>query len=229
MEGSGASAADGRDGDGDRRSECSRGRNAQTSKDIEVATNYPDTDAETPTLLFNHSNLTNASGLTVSPTRIIASRGGDTTGSIAFFTHAGVQQTTETLTSSTTGIAERIEYFNDTLLIAGNQFYRAAGRFSLTDLSEIERYAIPATSGFIVHTRLGVIGIDNTRVFYIQPYGTTAHDDRVEHQLPTEFGYRNIAHQDDLLYMAERGFSTDIFALAAIDEEDGATYVSQLI
>ena len=55
------------------------------------------------------------------------------------------------------------------------------------------------------------------------------HDDRVEHQLPTEFGgYRNIAHQDDLLYMAERGFSTDIFALAAIDEEDGATYVSQL-
>ena len=202
--------------------------NAQTSKDIEVVTDYPDTDAETPTLLFNHSNLTNASGLTVSPTRIIASRGGDTTGSIVFFTHAGVQQTTETLTPSIVGTAERIEYFNDTLLIAGNQFYRSAGRFSLIDLSEIERYAIPATSGFIVHTRLGVIGIDNTRVFYIQPYGTTAHDDRVEHQLPTEFGYRNIAHQDDLLYMAERGFSTDIFALAAIDEEDGATYVSQL-
>ena len=71
--------------------------NAQTSKDIEVVTNYPDTDAETPTLLFNHSNLTNASGLTVSPTRIIAIRGGDTTASVVFFTHAGVQQTTETL------------------------------------------------------------------------------------------------------------------------------------
>ena len=53
--------------------------NAQTSKDIEVVTNYPATDAETPTLLFNHSNLTNAKGLTVSPTRVIASRGGDTT------------------------------------------------------------------------------------------------------------------------------------------------------
>ena len=202
--------------------------NAQTSKDIEVVTNYPATDAETPTLLFNHSNLTNASGLTVSPTRVIASRGGDTTGSIVFFTHAGVQQTTETLLSNTTAITERIEYFNDTLLIAGNQIYRAPGRFSLTDLSEIERYAIPSTSGFIVHTRLGVIGIDNTRVFYIQPYGTTAHDDRVEHQLPTEFGYRNIAHQDDLLYMAERGFSTNIFALAEINDADGATYVSQL-
>ena len=202
--------------------------NAQTSKDIEVVTNYPDTDAETPTLLFNHSNLTNASGLTVSPTRVIASRGGDTTGSIVFFTHAGVQQTTETLLSNTTAITERIEYFNDTLLIAGNQIYRAPGRFSLTDLSEIERYAIPSTSGFIVHTRLGVIGVDNTRVFYIQPYGTTAHDDRVEHQLPTEFGYRNIAHQDDLLYMAERGFSTNIFALAEINDADGATYVSQL-
>ena len=45
--------------------------NAQTSKDIEVVTNYPDTDAETPTLLFNHSNLANASGLTVSPSRLL--------------------------------------------------------------------------------------------------------------------------------------------------------------
>ena len=202
--------------------------NAQTSKDIEVVTNYPATDAETPTLLFNHSQLANASGLAVSPTRIIASRGGDTTGNMAFFTHAGVHQTTEGLASRTTGIAERIEYFNDTLLIAGNQFYRAPGRFNLRDLSEIERYAIPSTSGFIVHTRLGVIGIDNTRVFYIQPYGTTAHDDRVEHQLPTEFGYRHVAHQDDLLYMVDRGFSTNIFALAEINDTDGATYVSQL-
>ena len=202
--------------------------NAQTSKEIEVVTSYPDTDAETPTLLFNHSILTNASGLAVSPTRIIASRGGDTTGNMAFFTHAGVHQTTEGLASRTTGIAERIEYFNDTLLIAGNQFYRAPGRFSLTDLSEIERYAIPSTSGFIVHTRLGVIGIDNIRIFYIQPYGTTARDDRIEHQLPTEFGYRNIAHQDDLLYMVDRGFSTNIFALAEINDTDGATYVSQL-
>ena len=101
--------------------------NAQTSKEIEVVTSYPDTDAETPTLLFNHSILTNASGLAVSPTRIIASRGGDTTGNMAFLTHAGVHQTTEGLASRTTGIAERIEYFNDTLLIAGNQFYRAPG------------------------------------------------------------------------------------------------------
>ena len=202
--------------------------NAQTSKDIEVVTNYPATDAETPTLLFNHSQLANASGLAVSPTRIIASRGGDTTGNMAFFTHAGVHQTTEGLASRTTGIAERIEYFNDTLLIAGNQFYRAPGRFSLTDLSEIERYAIPSTSGFIVHTRLGVIGIDNIRIFYIQPYGTTAIDDRIQHQLPTEFGYRHVAHQDDLLYMVDRGFSTNIFALAEINDTDGATYVSQL-
>ena len=202
--------------------------NAQTSKDIEVVTNYPDTDAETPTLLFNHSNLTNASGLTVSPTRIIAMRGGVTTATVVFFTHAGVQQASETLTPSIVGTNERIEYFNDTLLISGNPSYRPSGRFSLADLSEIQRYTIPTNVQFIIHTRLGVVGINNTRVFYIQPYGTTAYDDLIEHQLPTEFGYRNIAHQDDLLYMAERGFSTDIFALAAIDEEDGATYVSQL-
>ena len=200
--------------------------NAQTSKEIEVVTSYPDTDAETPTLLFNHSQLANASGLAVSPTRIIASRGGDTTGNMAFFTHAGVQQTTETLTSSIAGIAQRIEYFNDTLLIAGNQFYRAAGRFSLTDLSEIERYAIPTNISNIAHTRLGVIG--PSRILYIQPYGTTAQNDLVEHDLPTEFAYRNIAHQDDLLYMVDRGFSTNYFGLAKISDTDGATYIRQL-
>ena len=32
--------------------------NAQTSKDIEVVTNYPATDAETPTLLFNIATVT---------------------------------------------------------------------------------------------------------------------------------------------------------------------------
>ena len=202
--------------------------NAQTSKDIEVVTDYPATDAETPTLLFNHSQLNSAIGLAVSPTRIVAMRGGSNTANVAFFTHAGIHQTTEALTPSIVGTDKRIEYFNDTLLIAGSQTYRSPGRFSLTDLSEIERYAIPSTSGFIVHTRLGVIGIDNTRVFYIQPYGTTAQDDRIEHQLPTEFGYRNIAHQDDLLYMADRGSGTNIFALAEINDADGATYVSQL-
>ena len=148
--------------------------NAQTSKDIEVVTDYPDTDAETPTLLFNHSQLPGAIGFTVSPTRIIANVGGETAAQIEFFTHAGVLQTTERLTASVAGTNRRIEYFNDTLLISSSS-YRSAGRFSLTDLSEIERYAIPSTSGFIVHTRLGVIGIDNTRIFYIQPYGTTAH------------------------------------------------------
>ena len=112
------------------------------------------------------------------------------------------------------------------MLIAGNQFYRAAGRFSLTDLSEIERYAIPTNISNIAHTRLGVIGI--SRILYIQPYGTTAQDDLVEHDLPTEFAYRNIAHQDDLLYMVDRGFTTNNFGLAEISEEDGATYVSQL-
>ena len=32
--------------------------NAQTSKDIAVVTNYPDADAETPTLLFNIATVT---------------------------------------------------------------------------------------------------------------------------------------------------------------------------
>ena len=140
--------------------------NAETSKDIEVVTDYPDTDAETPTLLFNHSNLTNASGLTVSPTRIIAIRGGDTTASVVFFTHAGVQQTTETLTPSIVGTAERIEYFNDTLLIAGNQIYRGAGAFQFNGFERNRKIRDPlAPADFITHTRLGVIGITTTAYY----------------------------------------------------------------
>ena len=201
--------------------------NAETSKDIAVVTDYPATDAETPTLLFNHSELNAASGLAVSPTRIIANRGVETGARIDFYTHTGVRQTSETLRRTIAGTARRLDYFNGTLLVAGNQFYRAAGRFGLDDFSEIERYAFPTNISNIAHTRFGVIGLGG-RILYLQPYGTTGSVHLIQHALSTEFSYRHIAHQDDLLYMADRGFSTDIFALAAIDEDDGATYISQL-
>ena len=203
--------------------------NAQTSKDIEVVTNYPATDAETPTLLFNHSNLNNAVGLTVSPPRILAVRGSGSSSEVVFFTYAGVQQTSETLTGDLGNTTAAIDYFNDTLLVA-----RVVRRFSLTDLSQIERYdGLFSTVTNVAHTRLGAIGIatsNASRILYIQPYGTTVAADAIQHQLPTEFGlYRKIAHQDDLLYLADTsGFSTNIFALAEINDADGATYISQL-
>ena len=201
--------------------------NPQITQTIRISRAFPDPDAENPILLFNHNELRNAVGIAVSPTRIIANRGTETAAEIAFFTHAGVQQTSETLRRTIAGTARRLDYFNGTLLVAGNQFYRAAGRFGLDDFSEIERYAFPTNISNIAHTRFGVIGLGG-RILYLQPYGTTGSVHLIQHSLSTEFSYGNITHQDDLLYMADRGFTTDIFALAAIDENDGATYISQL-
>jgi hypothetical protein len=201
--------------------------NPVTSKDIRVSTGFPDADAETPSLLFSSSELNAAIGLAVSPTRIIANRGTETTANIAFFTHAGVYQNSETLTARIAGANRRIDYFNQTLLMAGNQFYRAAARFSLSDLSQIESYSISRNINLIAHTRFGIIAI-GSNILYTQPYGTTASADRIQHALAGQFNYRNIAHQDDLLYMADRGFTTNIYALAEVSEEDGLIYRGKL-
>ena len=155
------------------------------------------------------ANLNNAVGLTVSPPRILAVRGSGSSSEVVFFTYAGVQQTSETLTGDLGNTTAAIDYFNDTLLVA-----RVVRRFSLTDLSQIERYdGILSTVTNVAHTRLGAIG-KGSSILYIQPYGTTVAADAIQHQLPTEFGhYRKIAHQDDLLYLADRGFTTNILPL----------------
>ena len=202
--------------------------NSETSKDIAVVTSYPDTNAETPTRAFAHG--TNARGLAVSPTRILLN--GSSSGGRAHihaFTHAGIEQTSEQLDRTLYGLGgRRIDYFNGSLLVQGNQFYRASGRFSLTDLSEIESYGLNRTLGYVVHTRLGILSISGTE-FYIQPYGTTAQSDVIAQNLPSGFpGYRTCAHQNDLLYFANRGFSTNIFGLAEIDSDDNIRFIRQL-
>ena len=202
--------------------------NPQTSKDIAVVTDYPDTNAETPTLAFAHG--TNARGLAVSPTRILlngSSSGGQA--HIHAFTHAGIEQTSEQLDRTLYGLgSRRIDYFNGSLLVQGNQFYRASGRFSLTDLSEIENYGLNRTLGYIVHTRLGILSISGTE-FHIQPYGTTEQSDVITKDLPSGFpGYHTCSHQDNLLYLANRGFLTNHFGLAEIDSDDNIRFIRQL-
>ena len=48
--------------------------NVEASKDIRISTSFPDADAETPTQLFD-TGLSGATGLAVSPTRILIAAG----------------------------------------------------------------------------------------------------------------------------------------------------------
>ena len=74
--------------------------NPEITKDIRVSTRFPDADAETPTELFTHS-FSNEKGIAVTSNRIIINNSPSNSSiSLVKLTHAGVQQTSETLTGT---------------------------------------------------------------------------------------------------------------------------------
>ena len=126
--------------------------NAQTSKDIRVTRFFPDVDAESPTLLFNHglsypslhlnTNFESGRGIACSPTRIILSSGGATGGStdrsyIDYFLYDGTHQSTERQqldTGSQLRIG-KLDYFNGDLLYQHSRITaRNWGRLDLETL-----------------------------------------------------------------------------------------------
>ena len=200
--------------------------NVETSQDIEVVTDYPATDAETPTSVFTHG-VSNVRGIAVSPTRILIGSGRNNYSEISLtkFTHAGVEQTSEE--SSVAGAGEvrgnrRIDFINGDILVSGGLPSESAARRYREDgssLIDIARYA-PFQGTGIIHTRLGILGISNADVD-IRDYANT---ETTEQQLPG-LTYRVITHQDDLLYLAD---SAKIFGLAEINSDDEINFVTKL-
>ena len=200
--------------------------NVETSQDIEVVTDYPATDAETPTSVFTHG-VSNVRGIAVSPTRILIGSGRNNYSEISLtkFTHAGVEQTSEA--SSVAGAGEvrgnrRIDFINGDILVSGGLPSESAARRYREDgssLIDIARYA-PFQGTGIIHTRLGILGISNADVD-IRDYANT---ETTEQQLPG-LTYRVITHQDDLLYLAD---SAKIFGLAEINSDDEINFVTKL-
>ena len=220
--------------------------NAETSKDIRVTKFFPDVDAESPTLLFNHGlsysfyqrSGTSGRGIACSPSRIIISSGGARGGSaernyIDFFTYDGIRQTSETITSdaSNQNRVAAIDFINGDLLYQHSRAQAYGwGRLNLETL-EYQRASGGAHN--IAHTRLGV-AVATTDSVIIQPYDFDA--DTITHDIDFPGGARidGAAHQSDLLYVySGRSSYSDSFPgsrwnLAAITDEDAIELIASL-
>ena len=207
---------------------------------------FPDVDAESPTLLFNHglsypslhlnTNFESGRGIACSPTRIILSSGGATGGStdrsyIDYFLYDGTHQSTERQQLDT-GPQLRIgklDYFNGDLLYQHSRITsRNWGRLDLETLQYDNQGGV---TGGIAHTRLGVARPRDDSII-IQPYDFDA--DAITHDVDLfQGGADGAAHQNDLLYLYDNASTSDTFrgssfALLEITSEDAFEVVANL-
>ena len=187
--------------------------NSETTKTIRLSTSFPDTDAESPTELFTSSN-DNPDGIAVSPTRILISRANG----FDAFTHDGIEQTGERVL---TGTALRLDYFNETILANTNS---STIRRHRLNGDEFETYMFAVNKGF-VHTRLGILDNAGERVQTYAANGAIT--------TRTLTGFRDsdlarstmaMAHQDDLLFLANVSTGTQKWGLAEVTDDDDVVF-----
>lgn len=208
--------------------------NPRTSKNIRVSTSFPDTDAETPTELFRHG-ITSPDKIAVTPTRflIIAGQGATpgfgNTRSITLrrFTHAGVEQTSESATGSF-AYTNTIEVVNGGIWLRTSNSGGTFQRFFDTGskLIPTEERLNFSNQGFstvsdITHTRLGFAGVRNGLLL------TRTFDDslQAEHNLGVGISNQAIEHDNDLIYIGQIGRP---FALLKIGDDDTIRFVRHL-
>ena len=209
--------------------------NAQTSKDIRVSTSFPDTDAETPTELFRHG-ITRPSKIAVTPTRLLIISGqGATPGfgntrriTLNRFTHAGVEQTSESASGS-------FAYTNTIEIVNGGIWLRTSNSGgSFQRFFDTGSKLIPTTErlnfsndGFstvsdITHTRLGFAGVKGGRLL------TKTFDDsqETEHTFDESIANQAIEHDTDLIYIGQIGHPFTLLEIG--DPDDTIRFVSRL-
>ena len=199
--------------------------NAETSLDIEIVTNYPGTDAESPTLFLSGIDVAGI-GIAVTPTRILISKSSRNVITLKKYTHAGIEQTNEQVSGAGSNVG-RMDFINGDILVAGGRSQETgAGRYD-ANLNRIQTFSSFAAAS-ITHSRLGITGSTRSRSnrpqVLTKPYGDTV---VTTHDLQGDV-YRHIAHQDDLLYFAFRGFSTNHFGLAEITDDNEINFLTQL-
>ena len=199
--------------------------NAETSLDIEIVTNYPGTDAESPTLFLSGIDVAGI-GIAVTPTRILISKSSRNVITLKKYTHAGIEQTSEQVSGAGSNVG-RMDFINGDILVAGGRSQETgAGRYD-ANLNRIQTFSSFAAAS-ITHSRLGITGSTRSRSnrpqVLTKPYGDTV---VTTHDLQGDV-YRHIAHQDDLLYFAFRGFSTNHFGLAEITDDNEINFLTQL-
>ena len=192
--------------------------NVETSKDIGVSTSFPDADAEEPTELFAGADY-RAIGLTVSPNRIIVSRGND----MYFFDFDGTLQTAETLSIGPSGL---LEYFNDTLILTRNNLQ--PNRFPINSITSLGLLPLDNDNESTVPTAHGWLQTRGTSPFYLLPYGGSG-SDITEIARPSGLVVKNLmAHQGGLLFMASNRTGSRVFSLAEITDAETITFHRRL-
>ena len=195
--------------------------NVETTKDIRVSTSFPDTDAETPTELFD-PNVNSINGIAVTPTRILLNRLDQ---DIYRYTHAGTEQTAERLAVGQSRLG-KIDSINDSVISRSGSNYR---RYSLSDGTLIESYVFSGFTREIVHTAYGVLAMYVSDFgLELLPYGKTAAADVIDIDA-IGIGANSIAHQDGLIFIIDNAFGApDNYALAKITAEDSVDFVKFL-
>ena len=192
--------------------------NAETSQDIRLSTEFPDADAEEPTLLFT-ANLSSVAGIAVSPTRILISQSSN----IYKYTYDGTEQTSEQQAIGTTG---ELDYFNDTLLVTPNS------RYSLESGTLIEAYTSLLESNIdsLMHTKYGLL--QSLGTYYRRlPYGETELADNIPLTVPLTRGRSYEAYQNSLIYgtsIINQSTLATFFWLARLTAVDSIEFVKHL-
>ena len=198
--------------------------NTETTLDIRVSTTFPDDDAEDLTTLITHG-ISTVTGLTLTPTRmlILSGRSG-TSRTLDAFTHAGVEQPSESVTGSTVGVDERtyqLEYINgDILLVSAppqGTFSEYRVRRYTQDLTLIDTLS-GVDLNHLTHTRLGITGRFNHNLFKTFSYGELT-STNVDVDTPAIPNIEGITHSQDLLYVvAVRNQPTLILEIEDTDD-----------
>ena len=185
--------------------------NSETRKDIRVTRFFPDADAETPTELFTFTDA--FLGIATSPSRLLlATRSGSGNNygiNLKKFTYAGIEQSSEEISSAVSGQTaryfSRIDSINGDILIAptGSGFGTSGARYTEIGgrLEFVEGFSGLFTA--VTHSRLGYIGFNGARLSS-QPYDSdvagTPHELDAFSRNRSNFPF-SIAHQNDLLYL----------------------------
>lgn len=193
--------------------------NDAVSQNIRVSTDFPDADAQDPTLLFSPLSTDTLRGLAITPTQILVNAQGE---GVRKYTHAGTD-TGESALAITLGNS-RLDFINgDVLQGKFGSGFDSFSRYRLQDDFRVFRFgnANNFGQGGITHTRLGYAdsqGSGSTAI-RVLPYAYESENHFTEHDIGVRL--ESISHQGDMIYGSDGAGSIHY---ATISDNDTIQY-----
>lgn len=174
--------------------------NAETSKDIRMSTAFPDTNAETPTVLISGGNF---KGVTVTPTRILVAHHWE---GLRFYTHSGTQLASERISTdifrtSPYNRYSKLDAMNGRLCTLIGSSFRI---YNYTD--GVLQWEYGNSGSYlqgVAHTRLGMLfscGSGGNVPFKVLPFPLKTGAEAEDLTSDASVYLYSIAHQNDLVY-----------------------------